>query len=305
MTVAAWGLLILLAAVWAGSFFFVEVALDALTPMVVVTCRVLLGAVVLYGYVRLRGSAMPRDLATWGSLIVMGALNNALPFSLIVWAQSGIESGTAAILNATTPLFTVLLAHFLTCDERLNVHRGLGVVIGFFGVAILIGPGVLQTVTAGSIHQIAVLAAACSYALAGLYGRRLRGLDPAVAATGMLVGSSAMMVPLVLGWGIGEVASLSVAVVAAVVGLGVVSTALAYVLYFRILALAGATNLLLVTFLIPPGVLLLGVAFLGEQPSPAALAGMAVIFAGLAVIDGRAGSALLRAIRRKRALQSP
>jgi len=160
-------------------------------------------------------------------------------------------------------------------------------------------------VTAGSIHQIAVLAAACSYALAGLYGRRLRGLDPAVAATGMLVGSSAMMVPLVLGWGIGEVASLSVAVVAAVVGLGVVSTALAYVLYFRILALAGATNLLLVTFLIPPGVLLLGVAFLGEQPSPAALAGMAVIFAGLAVIDGRAGSALLRAIRRKRALQSP
>ncbi len=287
MSPTAWGLLIALALLWAGSFFFVEVAVRRMPPIVVVTCRVLLGAVALYGYVRVRGIAMPADARIWGMLVVMGALNNALPFTLIAWAQSGIESGVAAILNATTPLFTVLLAHMLTRDERLTRNRAVGVVVGFLGVALLIGPGALGGLRADSLHQLAVLAAACFYGLAGLYGRRLKGLDPAVAATGMLAGSTLMMTPLALASGIGSLQAITLELAAALIGLGTLSTALAYVLYFRILALAGATNLLLVTFLIPPGAILLGAAFLGERPLLSALAGMVVIFLGLALIDGR------------------
>lgn len=287
MSPAAWGLLALLAALWGGSFFFVEVAVEQVPPMVMVACRVGLGALALYGYVRLRGLAMPRDLLTWSMLLAMGALNNAVPFTLIVWAQSGIESGIAAILNATTPLFTVLLAHVLTSDERLTANRGAGVVIGFIGVAILIGPGVFAALTPDSLYQFAVLGAAVSYAFAGIYGRRLSHLNPAVAATGMLTGSTMMMLPLAIGSGIGALAAIDASVVVSLLALGLASTALAYVLYFRILAMAGATNLLLVTFLIPPFALLPGVLFLGERPPLTAILGMAVIFLGLAVIDGR------------------
>jgi drug/metabolite transporter (DMT)-like permease len=207
-------------------------------------------------------------------------LNNLVPFTLIAWGQTHIDSGLASIINATTPLFTVLVAHVLTADERMTAGRLAGVALGLAGVVVLIGPSAPGGVGAGVAGELAVLAAAVSYAFAGVYGRRLGGLPPAVAAAGMLICSSVMVAPLALAVDGLPQAVPAPSVLAAILAIAVLSTALAYILYFRILAAAGATNLLLVTFLIPVTAILFGVVLLGERLGLSALAGMALIFAG-------------------------
>ena len=283
-----WALLILLSLVWGGSFFFTEVALRDLPPLTVVLGRVGIAALVLLAVVRLAGHAMPRAARAWGAFLVMGALNNALPFSLIVWGQVYMDSGVASILNATTPLFTVLLAHLVTADEKLTPSRAAGVAIGFAGAVVLVGPGALEGLGVAGLAQLAVLAAAASYACASLYGRRLRALPPTVAAAGMLCASTVLILPLALIVDRPWTLRPGALAIAAGVGLALLSTALAYLLYFRILRAAGATNLMLVTFLIPVSALLLGGLILGERLDWRALAGMGLIFAGLACVDGRA-----------------
>ncbi len=291
-----WALLGVLSVLWGGSFFFVEVALAELGPLTVVLSRVGLAAVALVAVVYLAGHRMPHDWRTWGVFVVMGGVNNLIPFSLIAWGQVHIDSGLAAILNATTPLFTVLLAHLLTTDERLTPNRVAGVVLGLAGVVVLIGPEALAGLGLQGLGQAAVLVAAASYALAGIYGRRLKALPTSVAAAGMLTATTVMMLPLAL------IVERPFAVLpgpvtgAAIVGLALLSTAMAYLIYFRVLAVAGATNLLLVTFLIPVSALLLGVLVLGEQPGWTAVAGMALIFLGLAAVDGRPVAALRRPV---------
>jgi drug/metabolite transporter (DMT)-like permease len=220
----------------------------------------------------------------------MGLLNNLIPFSLIVWGQSHIASGLASILNATTPLFTVIVAHFLTSDERMTGSRLFGVLAGLAGVIVMIGPGFLAGVGTSVLAQIAVLGAALSYAFAGIFGRRFSrmGVPPLLTATGQVTASTALLAPTVLiidqPW---TLPMPSGQVWAAVIGLALLSTSLAYVLYFRILATAGATNLLLVTFLIPVSAILLGAALLSERLNPEHFLGMALIGLGLAAIDGR------------------
>jgi drug/metabolite transporter (DMT)-like permease len=295
-----WGLLLLLALLWGGSFFFVEIGLRAFGPMTLVAARVGLAAAVLLIFVWMTGHRMPRDAATWGTFLVMGLLNNFLPFGLITWGQLVIESGLAAILNATTPLFTVLLAHLLTRDERAGPARFLGVAIGFCGVVVLLGPEALKGLGARGWGQLAVLAAAVSYAFAGIFGRRLTRLPSPVAAAGMLTASTALALPTALyAEGLPE-ALPAPTVLLAVLGLALFSTAAAYLVYFRILARAGATNLLLVTFLIPPAALLLGALVLDEKVSGQALAGLVFILLGLAVVDGRPAQAVVRLCRRCR-----
>lgn len=294
MAAREWLLLLVLSLLWGGSFFFVEVALEGLPPLTIVALRVSLAALGLLALVYATGRRMPADPRVWGAFLVMGGLNNAIPFSLIVWGQVHITSGLASILNATTPLFTVLLAHVLTRDERLSGSRLAGVAIGFMGVAVLIGPAALGGLGATALAQAAILGAAVSYAFAGIFGRRFRALPSSVVAAGMLCGSSVLILPLALVVDRPWTLRPDAAALAAVVALAVLSTALAYILYFRILAVAGATNLLLVTFLIPPSALLLGVLVLGEALEPRALAGMLLIFAGLACVDGRLPRRLLR-----------
>ncbi len=294
MGATEWALLGTLSVLWGGWFFFVEVLLDALDPQSVVFWRVGPAALVLVVLVYATGHRLPGDWATWRAFIVMGALNNVAPFTLIAWGQTEIESGLAAILNATTPLFTVALAHFVTADERLTASRGVGVLAGLAGVAALVGPAALAGIGAGVLGQAAILAAALSYACAGLYGRRLTALPAPVAAAGMVCASAAMALPIALATGAPFAFEPDAATIGAIAGLSLLSTALAYLIYFRVLAAAGATNLLLVTFLIPPSALALGVAFLGERPTLGAFIGMALIFVGLAAVDGR----LFRAPRR-------
>ncbi len=300
MSARDWLLLVALSVLWGGSFFFSEVALAELGPLTVVLGRVGFAALALIGLTYLTGHRLPSALGLWGAFLVMGALNNLIPFSLIVWGQVTIDSGLAAILNATTPLFAVVLAHVLTRDERMTRGRAAGVLLGLAGVAVLVGPAALGRFGAAGLAQLAVLGAAFSYACAGIYGRRFKELPPLVAATGMVTCSAVLTLPLALVVERPWEASPGALTWAAVLGLALLSTALAYVIYFRILASAGATNLLLVTFLIPVSALALGIAVLGERPDASAVAGLALIFAGLAAVDGR----LFRS-RRSRARPRP
>lgn len=282
-----WFQLILLALVWGLSFFFTEICLRDLGPATLAFGRVTTAALALFTFALATGQRLPAGRAEWGPLLVMGLINNALPFTLIMWGQTRIDSGLASILNATTPLFAFVLAHFLTADERMS-RRGLtGIFIGFLGAVVLIGPGALGGVGAQSWAQLAVLGAAVSYAFAGIFGRRLRHLSPVVAAAGMTAAAGVVLLPLAAVTEQPWTAEPDALTWLALLGIGLVSTAFAYILYFRILASAGATNLLLVTFLVPIAALLLGTMILGETIGATALAGMLLIFGGLAVIDGR------------------
>jgi drug/metabolite transporter (DMT)-like permease len=280
-----WIMLLSLSVLWGGSFFFAKVAIGSLGPFTVVFGRVALAALALNLLSPLRRGA------PWGVYFAMGALNNVVPFALIFWGQTQIASGLASILNATTPLFTVLVAHVLTDDEKMTGDKTAALLAGLAGVAVLIDPSRLVESSAGVWGQLACLGAALSYAFAGIYGRRFRtmGISPLDAAAGQVTASSVLILPIMLvveqPWLLPAMPPPTVW--AALAGLALLSTALAYVLYFRILAAAGATNLLLVTFLIPVTSILLGAVFLHERLEPRHFAGMALIGAGLAAIDGR------------------
>lgn len=290
MPAADWGRLLLLSVLWGGSFFFVGVAVRDLPPFSIVTARVGLAALALLVLLRLLGHRLPRDPRVLAAFLGMGMLNNALPFSLIVWGQGHIGSGLASILNATTPLFTVLAAHALTRDEKATPSKLIGVLLGLAGVVVMIGGAALEGLGAGLLAPLACLAGALSYALAGLFGRRFRalGVSPMATATGQLCASTLVLMPLALlvdrPW---TLPLPSGATLAALIGLALISTAAAYVVYFRILESAGATNLLLVTFLLPVSAVSLGVLVLGEILEPKHIGGMILIGLGLAAIDGR------------------
>jgi drug/metabolite transporter (DMT)-like permease len=283
-----WTMLLALSIIWGGSFLLNSIALRSFDPFSVVALRVGIGAVCLWLIAIMLNYPFPQARKLWVRFLWMGILNNAIPFTLIVWGQQYIASGLASILNATTPLFTVLVAHALLADERLSVARSAGVVIGFLGVAIMVGADALGKLGIEIWAQLAVLAASLSYAVASVFGRRFAGVPPMVTAAGQVTASSLIMIPLALvvekPW---QLEAPGFEAIAAVAGLGAISTAAAYGLYFAILSRAGATNLVLVTFLIPPSAVLLGVSVLGESITAMQLAGTAAIAAGLALIDGR------------------
>jgi drug/metabolite transporter (DMT)-like permease len=284
----AWTLIGLLALIWAGSFPANRAALSEAGVLTTVAIRLCGGAVCLWGWILWRGVALPRSLRTWAALWTMGLLNNVFPFSLIVWGQTHIPSGLAAILNATTAIFTVLLAAVLLRDERLTPARLAGVLIGFCGMAVVVGPAALTAFDLSSAGQVAVLAAALSYALAGIFARKhLSGLDPVVSAAGMLSGAAAVMVPATLATEGVPGFDWSAYAWIALIYLGLMASALAYFLYYAVLRLAGAGNLSLVTLMIPPFAILLGSLFFGERLEASALGGFLLIAAGLLVIDGR------------------
>jgi drug/metabolite transporter (DMT)-like permease len=290
MSLFEWLLLITLSILWGGSFFFVGVAVKVLPPLTIVALRVTLATIILLPVVYITGLRMPANRKVWGAFFGMCILNNVIPFSLIVWGQQHIASGLASILNATTPLFTVIAAHLLTHDEKMTLFKIIGVLIGFAGVVIMIGYDVFGGVSKSIYGQLAVIGAAVSYSLAGIYGRRFRqlGVKPMVTATGQVTASSVLLVPMALL--IEKPFQLPVPgleVWLAVAGLATISTALAYILYFRILATAGATNVLLVTLLVPVSAILLGTIFLGETLEIKHLLGMGFISIGLLAIDGR------------------
>lgn len=300
MDVTEWMLLLVLGVLWGGSYFFGKVALAQLSPFTVAVCRLGLAAVVLNAAARAAGHRLPGSFPAWRAFCIMGLLNNVIPMSLILWGQIRIGSGLAAILNASTPLFTVLLAHVFTRDERMTANRVGGVLFGLAGVAVMIGPDVLRGLSGDLAAQLAVLGAAVSYACAGIFGRRFAGTPPLVTAAGQVTASALTLLPLALVVDRPWLLPLPTAKTWAAVGaLALVCTALAYVIYFRILATSGASNLLLVTLLMPVSAILLGTTVLGERLDPGQLAGMALIAAGLAAVDGRAAVLLRRLMVRR------
>ena len=277
-----------LAAVWGGSFFFAEIALTEVPPLTITLHRVFWAAPLLLLIVKLAGISIPTDRKIWLGYLGMGALNNAIPFSLIFWGQSQIESGLASILNGTTAMFGAAVAGLLLKDEPLTTNKLAGAGLGLLGVGVIMGPQALSSFNLANLAQLAIFAASLSYACASVWGKtHLSGQPPLMNACGMVIASSLLMVPIVLFVDGVPDFNLSLPVWSALLSLSTLSTVLAYVLYFAILGLAGAANLMLVTLLIPPFAIALGTLLLGESLSPSAWAGFAIIALGFAVTDGR------------------
>ena len=290
MTGFEWMLLVLLSVVWGGSFFFNGIALREFPTLSIVTARVGLAALALLFLMKMLGQGIQLNRQILKAFFGMSFLNNVVPFSLIVWGQQHIASGVASILNATTPLFTMLVAHWFTTDEKINPRRLLGVLTGMGGVGLMMGLDSMESSGFHLLGQSAILLAAFSYGLAGVYGKRFAQLEipPLATATGQLCASSMILIPLTLWidqpW---TLAMPSIEGMGSLLGIALLSTALAYVIYFRLLKTAGATNLLLVTLLIPVSAIILGVFLLDESLEPQHLSGMAVISLGLLIMDGR------------------
>lgn len=284
---AAWGLLLLLALIWGGSFTANHRALAEWPVASVVALRVSGAALALWAYVAWARLPRPRGWRFARDALVMGVTNNVVPFSLIVWGQTHIPSGLAGILNASTALFSVLLAACLYADERLGLRRLSGVLLGLIGVAVVIGPEALGHLDLGSLGQLAILGAGISYAISGVYGRKaLKGVRPEVSAAAMLTASALIMLPasLLLN-GLPPAPSLGAA--GALAYLALVASAFAYRLFYTILDLAGAGNLGLVTLLIAPVAVVLGALLYGESLPAQAFAGLALVTLGLIQLDGR------------------
>jgi drug/metabolite transporter (DMT)-like permease len=291
MTGGDWAMLAALAALWGGSFFFIAVAGRELPPFTIVALRVSLAALILIALLVLGGKSLPAGGRVWGVLFGMGLINNVIPFSLIVWGQTQIASGLASVLNATTPFWTALIVHFLTTDEKLTPAKVTGIAIGVAGVGVLIGPSAFRDLGGDGLGALAILAATLAYGFSGALGRQLprMGVAPMTAATGQMIAATTMMIPLALffdrPW---TLAAPSLGAWGAILGLAALSTALGYILFFRLLGRTGATNTSLVTLLVPVSAILLGTLVLGERLEPRHVAGMALIALGLVAIDGRA-----------------
>ena len=290
MSATQWILLLTLSLVWGGSYFFVGVAVDDLPPLTIVLCRVGLASIALLIFLACSGQSMPTDRRVWAAFFIMGLLNNAIPFSLIVWGQTHVSAGQASILNATTPIFTVIAAHVFTRDEKMKWRHLAGIALGFAGVVVLMGAAFLDAFTSSLLAQTALLGAAVFYALSVVFGRRFLqlGVAPMQIATGQVTAAALLLLPLVVLIDQPlQLAPPGLPSILAVLGLALISMAFAYVLYFRILASAGATNLSLVTMLVPPTAICLGILFLDEVLARHHLVGLVLIISGLLVIDGR------------------
>ena len=285
-----WLILGSLALIWGGAFFFIGVAVRHVPPLTYVALRLGIAAGAMWLFLRWKGQALGLPRSAWGSMLALAFLNNALPFTLFGWGQTHIPSGLASILNATTPIWGVVVAHFLTHDERMTSRKIAGVLLGFGGVATMIGPALLANIGTSGIAQLACVTASLSYALAAVWARRFRrqGISPLSVTTGQLTAGALMMLPMSMfidrpwthafppltGW-------------AAIAALALFCTAFGYVLYFRLIETSGATNALLVTLLVPPVAILLGALFLNETLAPQDFLGLGLIALGLAAIDGR------------------
>ena len=285
MTLRQLGLLVLLGLIWGASFMFIKVALPTVPPFTIVFIRTALAGLVLYAVVRLRGSRMPPPGAIWGSFLVMGLLNGAIPYSLINWGEVHIEAGLGAIFNSLMPLFTVVFAHFATRDERFSRRKLAGVFLGLAGVILLMGPSALKGLGSHVLGQLAVAGAAASYAVAAIYGKRLGKDTPFVLATGQMAGGALLIAPFMVVVDKPWTLSPDLPAIFCLLLLAVTNTALAYVLYYRLLAQLGATRLSLVTYIIPISGVFWGWLVLGERLGWPAFAALGLILASVATVS--------------------
>jgi drug/metabolite transporter (DMT)-like permease len=288
ISAAAWVSLIALGVIWGASFVTVRIALDEIGPLTAVAHRTFWAMLVLWGIVLATGLAVPREPRIWGAFLIMGLLNNLIPFSLMAWGQLHVESGLTSILNAATAIFGVIFAAAFFADERLSLGKAIGVSLGFGGVATAMGLQNLRDFDIRSLAQLAILCGTVSYALASVWARkRLAGLRTQVAAVGMLTGSTLLSVPLALLVEGPIRLDLEPVTILAIAYYALIATAGAYLLYYRVLGMAGSGNLMLVTLLVAPVAIVLGALVHGETLAPDAYIGFALLALGLAILDGR------------------
>ena len=288
MNARNWALLLFLGAIWGGSFFFARIAVAEIPPLTLVLFRVAIAAMALHLYLGFRGPSFRLALPYAASFFVLALLNNVIPFSLIFAGQTELGAGLASVLNATTPFWTVLVANMVTSDEKLSWNKVAGILLGIAGTAVMIGPGLLAGIGGPVWAKFALVGASLSYAFAVIFAKRFRALPPTVIATGQLTASTVMMIPVVLAMtGGANLFAASPHVWLAVFSLALLSTAFAYILFFNIIASAGATNASLVTLVVPVSAILLGAVFLGERLELFEVGGMVLIGLGLVTIDGR------------------
>lgn len=288
MNIQTWGLLVLLAFIWGGSFLFGRIAVLEVPPLTTVMYRVGLAALTLWLIILM--SKRKVKLTKWLIIncAIMGLLNNVLPFSFILYGQTELGAGLASVVNAMTPIWTLLIANWLTSDEKLTPSKLLGIIFGFLGVALLMGGDIWLGLAASALAQVSVLLATISYGFAGVFGKRFKDTDPIITATGQLTASSLIMIPIAFIFEAPtDQAWPSTNAVFSIIALAVICTAFAYILFFKILKSAGAVNVSLVTFLVPISAIIFGIIILNEQLEIYHLAGMLSIAAGLAIIDGR------------------
>lgn len=283
-----WALIGLLAFIWGGSFLFGRILMIEWPPFTVVFLRVFIAAVTLWIFILLTARKLPTERNILLAILMMGILNNVIPFSLILIGQREIGSGLAAVVNAMTPIWTLIIANQFTTDEKFSTNKILGICFGFMGVATLIGADFIQGLTASAWAQGAVLGATISYGFAGVWGKRFKGQDPIIISTGQLTASSLVMLPLIfLLEDPFSISPTDLEMIISLLGLAIVCTAFAYVLFFKILSDIGATNVSLVTFLVPVSAIILGILWLDETLTLSNIVGMILIILGLSLVDGR------------------
>ena len=291
----AWAEMLVLALIWGGSFLSIRIALDEISPLMSVAHRVTWAMLVLWGVVAMMRIPLPRNPRIWFAFLVMGLLNNVIPFVLMAWGQLHIESGLTSILNAFTAVVGVVMAALFFSDERLTPRKIIGVVLGFFGVAVAIGLENFKNFDLRSLAQLAVIGGTVAYAVAGVWARKnLAGMPPQLAAAGMLTGATVIMLPLVYFVEGLPTFDLQPRTLVAIGYYAVIATATAYLLYYRVLAMAGSGNLMLVTLLVAPVAITLGAVVLGEKLSANAFVGFVILAVGLIILDGRVWKALRR-----------
>jgi len=302
MNKSDWLTLLALAVIWGAAFLFISVAVHEVAPLTYVWLRLTMAAVAMWLFLWWRGESAGLPRKVWGSILVLALFNNAIPFVLFGWGQTHIASGLASILNATTPIWGVVVAHLFTSDEKLTPRKLAGVLLGFGGVTVMIGPALLGSIGNNVFAQLACVTAALCYAFAGVWARRFRamGLSPMSVTTGQLTAGALVMLPFAMSIDRPWMDALpSLKAIGAIAALAIVCSAFAYILYFRLIDRAGATNALLVTLLVPPVAIFFGSLVLNEVIEPRDFVGLALIALGLAAIDGR----LLRLVSRRAARQ--
>jgi len=286
-------LLLILGAIWGSSYMFIKVIVAEAPAFTLVAGRLTLAAIILWGILRARGLSLPRSRRTWRAYAVLGLLGAAIPYSLISWGEQYIPSGLASLLQSTTPIFTVILAHFLTDDERITMTKIIGVVVGFVGVGILmlpdpsLRPGSVQAtgLRADLLGQLAIVGSSLCYALTAIYVRsRLQGQPPLVSATGQLTMGMVYMLPASLLIDRPFDLSPSLPVLASWLALTILGTVVAYVIYFTLIERSSATFVTMVTYIIPINGLLLGSLVLSEPLNVNVLGSLALILLGVLLV---------------------
>lgn len=281
-----WLSLLALTVLWGSAFLFNELALASFPPSVIVGGRILIATLLIFGYLRLSGDALPRLGRAWLPMVVLAVIGNVLPFHLIAWAQQHIDSSLAGILMAVMPLFVLTLAHFFVPGARLTPYRVIGFVVGFAGVAVVIGPEFPRGLAgnAALLGAIAALGAALSYSVSTIYARRLGAGDPVVRSAGMLVAASLLAAPMAL-FDLSAVVAPSVASIVALIVLGLLATGFATLLYFRLIQGPGPAFLSFVNYLVPAWAVIAGAVFLDESISLSVFSGLALILGGIAISE--------------------